>query len=134
MPSGTHGYAPDLSTIQSFFVDEKLPDNWTNRVAPYTNNDVTREILAMYLENPVLFGGNTADGSFDAINFGSIQNGTISASLNAADTSCLLYQLATGPIPSYLNGIITPTVDALAFVATKLGPEFANLGCPIPLT
>jgi hypothetical protein len=76
MPSGTHGYAPDLETISSFFgaekqddgtwafVDEKIPPNWTNRVSPYTNNDVTLEIVHMYLENPVLFGGNTADGSF----------------------------------------------------------------------
>jgi hypothetical protein len=134
MPSGTHGYAPDLATITSFFVDEKIPDNWTNRVSPYTNNDVTREILTMYLENPVLFGGNTAPGSFDAIDFGAIKNGTISANINAKDTSCLLYQLVSGPIPSSLNGLVTPTVEALAFVATKLGPEFANLGCPIPLT
>jgi hypothetical protein len=88
----------------------------------------------MYLENPVLFGGNTASGSFDAINFGAIQNGTISANINAEDTACLLYQLVSGPIPSSLNGLITPTVDALALVATKLGPEYANLGCPIPLT
>lgn len=32
-------------------------------------------------------------------------------------------------MPSYLNGVITPTVDALALVATKLGKtDFANLG------
>lgn len=134
MPSGTHGYAPDLETISSFFIDEKLPENWTNRVTPYTNNDVTREILAMYLENPVLFGGNTDDGKFDAINFGAIKDGKIEAGISAKDTSCLLYQLVTGPIPGYLNGIITPTVDALALVTTKIGPELANLGCPIPLT
>jgi hypothetical protein len=134
MPSGTRGYAPDLETMSSFFLDEKLPDNWTNRVSPYTNNDVTTEILTMYLENPVLFGGNTADGSFDGINFGAIKDGKIEASISAKDTSCLLYQLATGQIPSSLNGIITPTVEALSFVATKLGPEFDNLGCPIALT
>ncbi|KAK3096379.1 hypothetical protein LTR53_019299, partial [Teratosphaeriaceae sp. CCFEE 6253] len=56
MPSGTHGYAPDLDTISTFFgakkqsdgswgfVPERIPAKWTNRVAPYTNNDVTREI------------------------------------------------------------------------------------------
>merc|ERR1712032_1687559 len=62
MPSGTRGYAPDLETISSFFnavqqddgtwvagEGEKIPDNWTNRVEPYSNSDVTREILAMYL-------------------------------------------------------------------------------------
>jgi hypothetical protein len=134
MPSGTNGYQPDYATIESFFVHEKIPDNWTTRIQPYSNNDVTREILAMYLENPVLFGGNTADGSFDAINFGAIKDGKIEASISAKDTSCLLYQLATGQVPGYLNGVITPTVEALSFVATKLGPEFANLGCPIPLT
>lgn len=134
MPSGTNGYQPDYATIESFFVHEKIPDNWTTRISPYSNNDVVSEILKMYLENPVLFGGNTADGTFDAINFGAIKDGKIEAGISAKDTSCLLYQLATGQIPSYLNGVITPTVEALSFVATKLGPEFANLGCPIPLT
>ncbi|KAF7193916.1 Aromatic peroxygenase [Pseudocercospora fuligena] len=148
MPSGTHGYAPDYATISSFFGatknsdgtysfngKEQLPPNWTNRVDPYDNNKVTQEILKMYLLKPVLFGGNTADGSFDAINFGAIKNGSIPVDIDAKTTSCLLYQLATQSVPSYLNGVITPTVDALAFVATKLsGTSFANLGCPQPLT
>ena len=134
MPSGTNGYQPDLATITSFFVQEKIPDNWTTRVKPYTNMDVTNEILAMYLENPVLFGGNTGPGKFDTINFGAIKDGKLEAGLTAKDTSCLLYQLATGQVPSSLNGLVTPTVEALSFVATKLGPQFANLGCPIPLT
>lgn len=134
MPSGTNGYQPDYATIESFFVHERIPDNWTTRITPYSNMDVTNQIVTMYLENPVLFGGNTADGTFDAINFGAIKDGKIEAGISAKDTSCLLYQLATGQIPGYLNGLITPTVEALSFVATKLGPEFANLGCPIPLT
>ncbi|KAK4544336.1 hypothetical protein LTR36_004227 [Oleoguttula mirabilis] len=147
MPSGTHNYAPDLPTISSFFGahqqsdgtwtfgnDEKIPANWTNRVAPYTNTDVTEQILLMYLLDPVLFGGNTASGSFDAISFGAIKNGTIPNGIDAADTSCLLYQLATQSVPSDANGILTPTVDALAFIATKVSPSFANLGCPLPLT
>ncbi|KAK6438870.1 hypothetical protein LTR95_004934 [Oleoguttula sp. CCFEE 5521] len=146
MPSGTHGYAPDLATISSFFgakknadgswgfTAEKIPDNWTNRVAPYTNQLVTQEILAMYLENPVQFGGNTGPGTFNAISFNSIQNGKISSSISAKDTACLLYQLATERVPSSLNGFVTPTVQALSLVATKLGPALANLGCPQPLT
>jgi hypothetical protein len=59
MPSGTRGYAPDIETISSFFIDEKIPDNWTNRVTPYTNLDVTREILAVsftfFLQNVKVF-------------------------------------------------------------------------------
>lgn len=146
MPSGTNGYKPDLATISSFFgakkntdgtwafTAEKIPADWTNRVSPYTNNDVTNQILQMYLLDPVLFGGNTADGSFDTLSFGSIKNGKISSSISAKQTSCLLYQLATGPIPSSLNGLITPTVKALAFITSKVSPSFKNLGCPIPLT
>lgn len=145
MPNGNRAYAPDLETISSFFGteknadgewvfnnQEKIPDNWTNRATPYSNTDVTLEIVAMYLEHPVLFGGATADGGFDALpTFGtSISNGT----LNVANTECLLYQLATSSIPSYLNGIITPTVEALSFVESKLGSQLTNLGCPIPLT
>jgi len=146
MPNGNHGYAPDLATISSFFGtskdsngnwvfnnNEKIPDKWTNRVAPYTNNDVTLEIVAMYAEHPVLFGGATGNGGFDALptfGGGSITNGT----LQTANTECLLYQLATSSIPSYLNSVITPTVSALAFALGKLGPQMQNLGCPIPLT
>merc|ERR1711988_1341637 len=147
MPSGTRGYAPDLETISSFFnavqqddgtwvagEGEKIPDNWTNRVEPYSNSDVTREILAMYLVEPVLFGGNTGPDSFDTLNFGNIEDGKLPVGLDAADTSCLLYQLATQSVPSYLNGVITPTVEALSFVAKQIGPELDNLGCPRPLT
>jgi len=147
MPNGNHGYAPDLATISSFFGaqqnsdgswsfngGERIPDNWVNRKTPYSNTDVTLEIVAMYLENPVLFGGNTGLGSFDALNFGAIQNGKISSNITPANTACLLYQLATSSIPSYANGVITPSVDALSFIATKLGPQFQNLGCPIALT
>ena len=140
MPSA--GGQPDLATISSFFGAKKnadgsysfnnaeqIPPNWTTRLTPYTNNDVTSEILKMYLLHPVLFGGNTADGSFDAISFGSIKNGKISSSISATDTSCLLYQLATGSVPSSLNGVITPTVKALSLILTKVTPQFANLGC-----
>ncbi|KAK3064254.1 hypothetical protein LTS18_008829 [Coniosporium uncinatum] len=148
MPNGNHGYAPDLETISSFFGaqkqsdgsykfnnKEKIPANWINRVAPYTNNDVTAQILEMYLLHPVLFGGNTADGSFNALpNFGSIQNGMISPTISTTNTACLLYQLSTQSVPSYLNGAITPTITALNFIASKVAPQFANLGCPIPLT
>lgn len=143
MPSGPN-YTPDFATISSFFgaesngnggynfVGEKIPPNWTNRVAPYTNNDVTTQILEMYLLDPVLFGGNTANGTFDALpNFGEIQNGML---VSGPNTACLLYQLATQSVPSYLNGLITPTVEALSFIASKVAPQFENLGCPIALT
>ena len=146
MPSGTHSFRPDLATISSFFgaknngdgtwsyVPERIPKRWTNRVAPYTNNDVTNQILQMYLLHPVLFGGNTADGTFDTVNFGAIKNGKISPNINARDTSCLLYQLSTQSVPTYLNGLITPTEQALEFIANKVTPQFQNLGCPNPLT
>ena len=147
MPNGNHGYAPDLETISSFFGaeqnadgtwefngGERIPANWTNRVSPYSNMDVTTEILTMYLENPVLFGGNTADGTFDGINFGAIKDGKLELAVGAPETACLLYQLTTGQIPSYLNGVITPTVDALSFIASKVSPSFKNLGCPLALT
>ena len=101
MPSGNSGYAPDFATISSFFgakanaqggydfVGERIPDNWVNRVAPYSNGDVTTQILDMYLLNPILFGGNTAPGTFNAIpNFGDIHNGQL---VKGSNTACLLY-------------------------------------------
>ncbi|KAL1306180.1 hypothetical protein AAFC00_004282 [Neodothiora populina] len=147
MPSGTHNYAPDVETISSFFgttqdsngnwvptSGEKIPDNWTNRVAPYTNTDVTREILAMYLIKPVLFGGKTSDGAFDALPVWGSDFITSDGLLSADNTQCLLYQLTTQSIPSYLNSILAPTVEALTFVENKLGAQMDNLGCPRALT
>lgn len=147
MPSGPN-YTPDLHTISSFFGahqnatdgtwyfghDEQIPANWTNRLTPYTNQDVTEQILSMYLLDPVPFGGNTGNGQFDLISFGSIQNGSIPSTISATSTSCLLYQLSTGSVPSYLNGLITPTVGALNFISSKVAPQFKNLGCPQALT
>ncbi|GIZ41740.1 hypothetical protein CKM354_000503600 [Cercospora kikuchii] len=149
MPSGTRGYAPDFETISSFFgaqreADgtytfnnaEQIPPNWTNRVDPYDNQKVVAEILKMYLLHPVEFGGNTADGTFNVINFSNIiKEGKLEPNLDPKVASCLLYMLATERVPSYLNGILTPSVEALSLVLTKLsGTSFANLGCPRPLT
>lgn len=145
MPSGPD-YTPDEATISSFFGAEKqsdgtytfnnaeqIPADWTNRVEPYTNEDVVAEIVAQYLEYPVLFGGATGNGGFDFVNFNNIQNGSL-ITASGPNTACLLYQLATERVPSYLNSILTPTVDALNFVASKVAPQFENLGCPAPLT
>jgi len=148
MPSGTHGYAPDIETISSFFGaedngdgtysfngKEQIPPNWTNRVEPYTDIDVGAQIIEMYALHPVMFGGNTADGTFDAINFGNIKDGQLPVDVEPTVVACLLYQLATERVPSSLNSILTPTVNTLSFVLTKLsGTNFANLGCPQPLT
>lgn len=87
---------------------------------------MTLQIVQMYLLHPVLFGGNTANGTFDAISWGPIQNGEIPSSISATDTSCLLYQLATQSVPSSLNGVLTPSVDALTLIATKLEPQFGK--------
>lgn len=133
MPSGPN-YIPDQATMNSFFIDERLPANWINRVEPYSNRLVTQEILAMYLLNPRPFGGNTADGSFDTINWQAIQNGELKLSIEAPETLCLIYQVATQVQPSMLNGIVTPTIEALSFFLSRVQPEFDNLGCPRPLT
>lgn len=147
MPNGNRGYVPDFETISSFFgandngdgtysfTAERIPPNWTNRVKPYTNSDVTREILAQYLLYPVLFGGATGNGGFNLINFGgSIKDGNLVAVPGTKETACLLYQLATQSVPSSLNGVITPTVDAIGLITKTIGADLTNIGCPLPLT
>lgn len=147
MPSSANGLKPDEATISSFFSAveqsdgsykfgnaEQIPANWYNRVDPYDLQKVGTEILAQYLEYPVLFGGATGNGGFDLINFGAISNGKLEVGATAAGVSCLLYQLATERVPSSLNSVLTPTVDALSFALSKLNPSFQNLGCPIVLT
>ncbi|PMD19253.1 Cloroperoxidase [Hyaloscypha hepaticicola] len=146
MPSGSDNYVPTLENTASFFgaqqqsdgtwthVPDRIPENWTNRVTPYSLLDVTAQILEMYLKHPVGFGGNV-NGAFVGLDFPPyIQGGNILAA-TPADFACLLYQLVTGQIPSSLNGVITPSVEALQFALTAIGgAAFTNLGCPIPLT
>ena len=88
----------------------------------------------MYLVHPVGFGGNV-NGTFVGIDFPPyIINGNLTAD-QPSDVACLLYQFITFAIPSSLNGVITPTVEALQSALTAIGGEaFTNLGCPIPLT
>ena len=147
MPSGPD-YTPDYDTISSFFGaqknddgtysftgEEKIPNNWINRVEPYTNELVTDEILAQYLEYPVLFGGATGNGGFDLLNYGYINNGNLIATPGVTETSCLLYQLLSERLPSGLNTVLDPTIAALSLITTKLGAtDLNNLGCPLPLT
>ncbi|KAL9089856.1 MAG: hypothetical protein Q9159_002326 [Coniocarpon cinnabarinum] len=145
MPSGPD-YNPDLPTISSFFgaqqnADgsfsfnqmEKIPDDWTTRLVPYSIPLVANEIFTMYNENPVPFGGNIGPGMYTNIDSLASSGGNFNLS-SPQDVTCFLYQLSTERIPSALNAIITPTVDTLSLAASKLNPIFENLGCPIPLT
>jgi hypothetical protein len=85
MPSGPN-YIPDEATISSFFGPvkqsdgtytfnhaEKISANWTNRIAPYSNEDVSTEIMEQYLEYPVLFGGSTWKRWLRPSDFGNIK-------------------------------------------------------------
>lgn len=88
----------------------------------------------MYSAYPVGFGGNV-NGNFVGIDFEPyIQGGNLTA-VKPSDVACLLYQFVAGPIPSSLNGVITPTVGALQAALVAIGGEaFTNLGCPLPVT
>jgi hypothetical protein len=114
-------------------VPERIPDNWFSRTAPYTNNDVTREILAMYLKYPKLFGGNVGTNNFDALStpFGIIRDGTLPDTADASDILCLLYQLGTMAVPSSLSTVTDITADLLNFSVGKLNPLFQNQGCAL---
>lgn len=127
------GAVPDSSAVGGYrHVGERIPDNWYSRVAPYTNNDVTNEILALYLKAPKLFGGNVGVNNFDALNtFGQIQSGKLPDDATAATILCLLYQLGTQSVPSSVSTITDLTAAALNFSVGKLNPIFKNQGCPL---
>ncbi|ORX97498.1 hypothetical protein BCR34DRAFT_628578 [Clohesyomyces aquaticus] len=104
-------------------VPERIPDKWFSRRAPYTNNDVTIEILALYTAYPKSFGGNFGTSNFDTLqtSFGGIiTDGKLLSLATAADIECLLYQLGTLAVPhsTELDG-------------GKLNPVFKNPGCAL---
>ena len=115
-------------------VPEQIPDNWTSRATPYTLPDVAEQIFEMYSKYPVGLGGSV-NGTFVGIDFPPyIQGGNLTAA-SPSDVACLLYQFVSGPIPSFLNGFIEPSVGALQAALTAIGGEaFTNLGCPLPVT
>ncbi|KAL6707920.1 hypothetical protein ACN47E_003594 [Coniothyrium glycines] len=147
MPSYGPQGTPDLATISTFFgavqdssapggwrhVPERIPDNWFNRRAPYTNNDVTNEILAMYVQYPKLFGGNIGTNNFNGLStpFGIIRDGKLPDAATAGDVLCLLYQLGTSPVPSQLSVVTDLTQAVLDWTAGKLNPVFQNSGCAL---
>jgi len=134
-----------VKTISSFFGTtqdsrgnwqsgpERIPDNWFNRRAPYTNNDVTLEILAQYVQYPKLFGGNVGTNNFDALStpFGVIRDGKLPDAATASDLLCLLYQLGTQPVPSSLSIVTTLPLSLLNWSVGKLNPVFKNAGCAL---
>lgn len=82
------------------------------------------EILELYLPHSVLLSGNTSPGKFDALGFQSIKDGKIP--VDAATITCLLNQIATGPLP----GAVSLPTQLLSWVLGKLNPIFTNHGCP----
>lgn len=135
---------PDLPTISSFFGAasngnggytfnnaEQIPPNWYNRKTPYSNLDVTTEIVAQYLEYPVLFGGNTGNGGLDALSYGPITNGQLAAT--PQNVLCLLYQFSTENVPSSLSGVLELPLQIVTWAAGKLNPVFQNAGCPLKI-
>jgi hypothetical protein len=115
-------------------VPERIPDNWTNRELPYTLLDVSTQIFEMYSAHPVGIGGNV-NGQFVGLDFPPyIQGGNLTAA-TPSDYACLLYQFVSVATPSSLNGVFTPSVEALEFVLEAIGGDsFTNLGCPLPVT
>jgi hypothetical protein len=96
--------------------------------------DVVTQILLMYGAHPVGIGGN-ANGVFIGLDFPPYIEGGNFTAVTPQAVACFLYQFVSVPIPSTLNGIITPTVEVLQAVLVAIGGEaFTNLGCPLPLT
>lgn len=125
---------PDQATMNSFFIPERLPNNWFSRVLPYTIPEVSQEITYQYNKHPVAFGGNTGKpNSFVGIGtFGPyISNNMFSGTPQGA--ACLLYQFATDNVPSSLNALSNTPLANRQWAAKKLNPIYSatNFGCPL---
>lgn len=82
------------------------------------------EAVALFLERPVLFGGNAGKGNFDLLNFGDDFNeGKWNATAQGA--LCLLYQIATADVPSSLSGVLELPVSIVDWAVGKVNPVSA---------
>jgi hypothetical protein len=143
---GQKNYVPDVETISTFFGahqkpdgtwiyghNETIPKGYINRVRAYGVVDEVNAIVSMYDQNPVLFGGNTAPGKFDTLDFAAIKDGKLRAGVNASEVLCFIFQLLTSPSPGVLNGVAELATGTLELVLSTVGDVFTNLGCPAPL-
>ncbi|KAK4498625.1 hypothetical protein PRZ48_009135 [Zasmidium cellare] len=142
-PSAESTGSGDEATMMSFFgankdangnyyqnSGERIPPNWRARTDPYDGLKVGAQIIAMYLERPVLFGGNVGPGNFDALNFSSyITNGTLNQQ-TPSYALCLIYQTITSGFPAEVGNIVNLPVALETAIANILDPMFANFGCP----
>ena len=89
------------------------------------------EIVALYSQYPVLFGGNAGVNNFDELGTFEqvITGGKLSG--NPSDVECLLYQIATENIPSSLGGVLELPLEVVQWAAGKLNPQFEGTGCPL---
>ncbi|ORY74116.1 Chloroperoxidase [Protomyces lactucae-debilis] len=125
---------PDLSTMQAFFGasqradgtwyfnnQERIPaGGWTPRTTTYDGQKVVTQILAMYLANPVLFGGNAGSvNNFLGLNIpGYFSGGQL---LNTpGGVTCLLYNVLSGFVPTGINQGLQLTGAALTFVTGNI--------------
>ncbi|KAI5361664.1 Putative chloroperoxidase [Septoria linicola] len=138
------GGSPDEATMMSFFAvnkdgsgnyvensGERAPPNWRPRLEPYKNRDVTREIVAMYLLNPVLFGGNVGPNNFNGLNSGTaIREGGLVDTAPPA-VLCLIFQTIASGFPATSGQVINLPINILNQITNELAPFASNIGCPL---
>lgn len=140
------GESVDTETIATFFGayqkadgswayghNETIPEGWRARETAYGGTQVAVNLLSMYLENPVLFGGNTADGHFLGVDFGAIKEGKLDVDISVDNTLCLIYQILLFPMPSLLSGVLGIGEKAVELVTDKIAGAITHLGCPAPV-
>ncbi|KZT57526.1 Cloroperoxidase [Calocera cornea HHB12733] len=144
-PSSADGNTPNLANVAPFFgavpsstspgtftfQPERAPPGWYNRKTPYSLVDVVVQLNLLYLENPVLFGGNTGLNNFDALGTitSLITGGKYTPPPTPQELLCLVYQLVTDNDPDSLDNILDLPLDVLSFVIDKLDPVLGGLGC-----
>ncbi|KAM0798766.1 Chloroperoxidase [Usnea florida] len=126
---------PDANGNIAFNNTEHIPiaptgkPGWFSRTDAYNISALVVQVLDLYTAHPVLFGGNTGAGDFDALSFGAITDGQLSS--NPQDILCLLYQLATDDVPDSLSSVLSLPSELLSFATSKLNPIFQNSGCTL---
>lgn len=127
---------PDVDGKVQFNNTEHIPINpvaggpgWFSRTKPYTIADLVVQVIALFGQHPVLFGGNVGVNNFNALKFGAISEGKLSP--KPQDVLCLLYQLATDDVPDSLSSVLKVPSALLSFATSKLNPVFAKSGCTL---
>jgi hypothetical protein len=129
---GISGDSGNYTATQGY---ERIPENWYKRAIeyPYSGLYFAADLVNAALLHPkfLSIGGNTGKvNTFTPVDIANLTGGifNVGTLLQGNNAACFVYQLATQAKPDILAPVLTPLLDAVASISSKLScPQLKSI-------